>query len=269
MAGWVVPGTKTPQQLAAEQAEAARKRQTTATTTSTTGAGPTAAQTTRLSGGPTSFQTDPEGRTTYQGTTGDPKILADAERLRLENQYASGILGQQNQYSTEAARLANQYATETLGLQNQYGSEADRRRAALQADAESRRWAMFGLNNPAGASPGIQYGAGGDDAAARAAAFARAKDQSGQISRSALDSLQGLMAATGRAGSPIEAGLSSNILSGTAGDLGELTREQYIQDLMGGANRATEIYRGGITQRGQDLANRQSLMGLITAGGLY
>jgi len=233
MAGFVIPGTAPAiqQREIAKQtalAEAERRRQTGSTTASTSdprrGAGSTAATTTQQSGGPTSFQTDQFGNVVYQGTTGDPKTMAEAERLRLQ--------------------------------------------AQLQADAEARRWAMFS-STPGGSAPTVQYGAGGDDAAARAAAFARAKDQSGQIARSSLDSLYGLMAATGRAGSPIEAGEASKVLQWTAGDLGNLTREQYIQDLLGGANRASEVYRGGIAQRGQDLAARQSLLGLITSRGLY
>ncbi len=139
-----------------------------------------------------------------------------------------------------------------------------RESARLQAEAEQRRFSMMsGQSQPTAKVAPV------DTSAARAAAFARAKDQAGQIARSSLDSLYNLMAASGRAGSNIEASEASNILEGTAGDLGDVVRQGAITEADEAQQEALANYQGGITQRGQDLARQQSLLSLITARGLY
>lgn len=143
--------------------------------------------------------------------------------------------------------------------------ESMRESAKLQAEAEARRWGMFGGGGSAQVAPIAPI----DTSAARAAEFARAKDRSGQMARGALNSLYDLMAATGRSGSNIEAGGAAGVLGGAAGELGDLSREQTIQNLGIGERQASENYQGQIAQRGQDLNRLQSLMGLITARGLY
>jgi len=118
----------------------------------------------------------------------------------------------------------------------------------------------IGAEPPEVNAPGLA----GNEQAARAAAFARAKDQAGQTARSSLTALEGLMANRGQAGSGLEGALSSDIISGGAGRVNEFTREQLMQDL----NRAAEVsnrnYAGAITQRGQDISSRnQSLSALL------
>ena len=144
--------------------------------------------------------------------------------------------------------------------------EQMREGARLQAEAEARRWAMIGGG---GGAAQVAPVAPIDTSAARAAQFAREKDRSGQMARGALNSLYDLMAATGRAGSSIEAGGAAGVLGGAAGRLGDLSREQYIQDLGIGEKQASEQYQGRITQRGQDIDRMNSLLGLVTARGLY
>ena len=125
-----------------------------------------------------------------------------------------------------------------------------------------------------GATPPREaYGMGGQADAARAAAFARAKDQAGNIGRASLTGLQNAMAGRGISGSGIELGQMGEIVGGAGRELGEVNREQLIQDLAAAQHGADIQYTGGIEQRGQDIqaeaARRQALLGLFnqTFGG--
>lgn len=175
--------------------------------------------------------------------------------------------------ATGAGYSVDPYGLTSYNNDSEQGRTTDRLHADLQAQAESRRLAaLSSLYSQSGGAtaPTVQHDAvAGNEQAARASAFARAKDQSGQIARSSLSALSNLMAARGTSGSGIEDLRSANILQGSEAPLQDLTREQYIQDL----NRSAEIsdlsYQGNIQQRGQtlDAANqqRQSLLGLMSA----
>lgn len=147
-----------------------------------------------------------------------------------------------------------------LRLRAQLGEEAfNRRLAAISRSGDAPR-----IGGPAG--PGF------DENAARAAAFARAKEQAGLNARASLDSLRGILDARGLGGEFGSSEMSSKVADLVAGghsQINDFTREQLISDL----NRAAEIsdmtYQGDITQRGQDLNRIQSLIGLASAGGLY
>mgnify|MGYP001575612534 FL=1 len=105
--------------------------------------------------------------------------------------------------------------------------------------------------------------------AARAAAFARAKDQAGQVARSALTSLQDLATDKGLgAGSTWEAANTGRIIGGAGGSLGELAREQAMLDAEQAGRAADLEFTGGITQRGQDLQRQQAIMGLLSSLGV-
>ena len=241
MAGLAIPGYN-PEAAGALEAERRRRRQTTATGTSGGEAGAAAAAQTAASGGPTSYQVDPYGSVVYQGTTGDPKTLAEQERLRL---------------------------------QALYGSQSMEQSAALQAQAEQRRLGYLSqlqAAGGAGVSP-VQYGGAGgaDGTAARDAIFARAKDKAGQIARASLNALRNVMGERGLSGSSIEGLQQAGVVGAAGSELGDVNREQMIQDLNRQAEIQDLVYQGGIAQRGQTLAaNRpESLLGLITARGLY
>ena len=229
------PGS--PQDPNVVAAEEQRRRQTTATGASGAGAGAGAAAQTRASGGPTAYQVDPSGNVVYQGTTGDPKTLAEQERLRL---------------------------------QAQYGSQSMEQSARLQAEAEARRLGYLSQLQGGGAGASITHpSVEGGAEAARDAVFARAKDKAGQIARSSLNALRNVMGERGLSGSSIEGLNQAGVVGAAGSELGDVNREQMIQDL----NRQAEIedltYQGGIQQRGQNIAAQQPLLGLIAARGLY
>jgi len=197
----------------------------------------------------------PSGETSYE--IGGPAGSLAGLRASASGKASSGV------GVSDAVSRAQMLEDEQRHLTQE--AEAEKRRAGLQTEAEQRRFAMFGGNQ---SQARVQPSAV-DTSAQRAAVFARAKDQAGQIARSSLNSLYDLMAATGRSGSNIEAGMSTNLLGDTAGGLGNVTREQAIQDAQMAQRGAETAYQGDITQRGQDLSRMQSLMSLITQRGIY
>ena len=102
-----------------------------------------------------------------------------------------------------------------------------------------------------------------DNTAANAAVFARAKDTAGQNSRAALTALRGTMAERGMLGSGIEGGETARIVGQAAGGVGDVNREQAIQQ-SGQANQNMQLgYTGDINQRGQDMALEEQRRNLL------
>lgn len=152
--------------------------------------------------------------------------------------------------------------------------EDEQRRRGWQQDDERRIMdyidqARGRLNDPKPTTSG--GGMSADESAARAASFARAKEQAGSTARASLDALYDVMASSGRAGSGAEAAAAGGVVGGAAGDINDFTREQYIQDLDRSRDIADRDYAGDLTRRGQDTSWLQSLLGILQSrgGGLY
>lgn len=199
--------------------------------------------------------------------------------------YASGApsAGAASAAARQAANTSNVtgagFSVDPQGYTSFNDAAAQARRTAAEADARrlaTLRSLMSQYGGPVGRAdaPGREQhrglSVGGDEAAARAAAFARAKDQAGLVTRSAVDSLRDLYAGTGNVGAQRE-GLE-NIVAGGAGTLNEFTRDQLMSDLAREGEVSDMTYQGGIVQRGQDI-NRpfnpqlQALISLM--GTLY
>lgn len=160
-----------------------------------------------------------------------------------------------------------------------------RLQAQLAADAQAQKMEMlknFSINGsfsgfgeaPGGQAPPIkiqmpiyqQMGGGGampqiqmpDMGAAQAAAFARAKDQVGRTGASALAGLRSAMGARGMLGSGNEFRGLGNIAQAGLGELGNVSREQAIQEAQARSQAALTGYQGAITMRGQDQQNLQA-----------
>lgn len=111
-----------------------------------------------------------------------------------------------------------------------------------------------------------------DIAGAEAAALARAKDYAGQNALASLRAVQNAMdqrGLTGSVGPDLESGLTSSVLSGAAGNIGDVIRQGVINApnvavAQGNENLAANAQK--IAQNNNMLA---SVMGLISAGGLY
>lgn len=164
--------------------------------------------------------------------------------------------GDQRSFTDYGPGLENE-----LALRDKYNTEAEKR--------------MFGYIGRfgGGSAPTVSRTSGPiaeKEAAARAAAFARAKDQAGNVAQSALAGLRNTLARRGfGAGGGFADMKTAEALSPAANQLNEFGREQYIQDLNSAQQNANLEYSGDITQRGQTLSNLPQLLGLIRAGRIY
>lgn len=174
------------------------------------------------------------------------------------------------------------------GLKQQLGAQADiqNQQAKLgeqmQISAEQRRLGyipqLSGFYNSTTSGgvggPHVSGGADPNADAARAAAYARAKDQTGQSMNAAFETLRNQYAGTGNAGG-FQQG-AGRMLSKGVDKMGDVTREQLIQDLNRSAQVSDRNYQGDITQRGQDMSAQNSLqsllpqlLGLISSRAIY
>jgi len=177
--------------------------------------------------------------------TGQPTSSLAAERARLQ--------------------LETEFAAQAARNQANIQSGALKESAALQAEAEARRLAQ--LPQIMSQMPGVvSYGSsmgGPQEEAARAAAFARAKEQAGGTALGALRALENYAAGRGQTGSSMERGMIGDVVGGAAGQINEYSRDQMLADLQRAAQISDMNYQGQLQQRGQNISMLPSLMGLI------
>jgi hypothetical protein len=138
--------------------------------------------------------------------------------------------------------------------------------------AQNRLMGAFGTGGGAGA-PTVSRNTGdiaAREQAGREAAFARAKEQSAATAQASLAGLRNQLSRRGITGGGYAQMKGAEALAPAADRLQDFTREQLIQDVGNLQHTGDLEYQGGIQQRGQTLANQQSLLGLLrSAGGLY
>ena len=214
--------------------------------------------------GPSAFVKDPSSGATTPYTPNPFMVTNQYQTDPLTGTAVSGK-GSLTQPSYEVQQQTQ--LSSTLG--DKSTAEKMNLAAKLQADAEARRLGY--LSTVTGQHPQVAGGnIAADETAARAAAFARAKEQAGNTANASLKALGDVMAGRGMTGSSVEGSAIADIVGGAQGGVNEFTREQLIQDLNRAAGISDRNYQGAVTQRGQDLSMVPSLMGLITAsGGLY
>lgn len=142
-------------------------------------------------------------------------------------------------------------------------------REKYNAAADTRRLGNFRslVPLPGGETPSPP---GLDEAGARNAAFARAKEQAAAVAQSSLTGLRNSLSRRGISGGGYADMRTAEALAPAADRLQDFGREQLIQDLGRAGQIADRNYAGGITRRGQDLNYSQSLLGLLSSGrGLY
>lgn len=225
--------------------------------------------------------------------------MSDAEYTRWQQQQSRAPLNDQRRY--DEGRLADQrkydeqqkarqqewlkseerrkFGYESQGREQvgRIGREGETHGAGLQAAAELRRLQMFKpymdqftkfneqTAGGAGTQPAtIEEMSSPAEDAARQAAFARAKDQAGMIGRSAMTALNNTMGARGLAGSKFAQNAAGGVVNTGATQLGEVNREQMIQDLQNARQRASEVYQGNIAQRGQNIQDQASRRAALT-----
>lgn len=94
--------------------------------------------------------------------------------------------------------------------------------------------------------------------AATDAAFAGAKDKSGQIARSSIDSMRGELGATGNLGGGAEVQGVRDVVNNAAGVEGQAVRDIAMKQADVGADFAKTKYSGDIAQRGQDVSAQEA-----------
>ena len=211
----------------------------------------------------------------YTEAEQSPAVAGGGAVKASQTSKATGAGYSVDPYGYTSFNDTGEQARQTMASQSQIDAEAEARRIATLKSMMAQYGGMTGGNQipiPK-APPTIQHDASGNEAAARAAAFARAKDATGNLAAAQLRGLEGAMAGRGVAGSPLEVLGQAQVLGGARGGLDQVITEQMLQDL----NRAGEVsdleYTGGITQRGQDMArprnpkdafNEQLLMSLFS-----
>lgn len=103
-----------------------------------------------------------------------------------------------------------------------------------------------------------------DRRAAESAQFARAADRIAAVGRGNLAGLRNQMTRRGISGSDIEAENVRSVQNNTAGQLGEVIRDQAIESLDREQDINDRDYAGGISQRGQDIG----VLGTNYSGGV-
>lgn len=200
-----------------------------------------------------------------QGSSDDPALARDnPNNPAVTSPFFPGMGG------TPSLTQPGYEAQALQALQNQGQSEYLNQRARLSdASFDKRLGALSGMIGGAG-QPWVQHGMGpeGQENAARAAAFARAKEQAGNTANAALASLKGLYEQSGTMGSTMEAARAGQIIGGAGADVNEFTRDQLMSDLARAAQIADMQYQGGITQRGQNLGAQQALFALMNNAGV-
>lgn len=189
---------------------------------------------------------------------------------------ADPVTGTQEQYPTAGVDPSQLY-----GAATQLASQKESETAASALEKQRFDQGMtaqdkFMSNIPTitgqltgGANGQVSYGSGTGPAPnpamlqqAQEAAFARAKDQTGLIGKSAMTGLHDAMAARGILGSGIEGEETAKVMNQGATQLGDVNRQQLEDQLAGATHAADMQYQGGITQRGQ---NQQAIQGLLSA----
>ncbi len=218
---------------------------------------------------------------TYRPDTGE--YMTDLEYSKSQEDIPIRQMQRQTDIQTGAQRglaaQAGDIASAARTQQEALGEKQQGAEAELQAGAEQRRMNMFApylnkltsgfaaFGGGGGALPYAQLGGVGGEDAARQAAFARAKDVAGSTGRAALNALMDVQGARGIVGSGLGLNEAGGVIGEGARQLGEVGREQLIQDLANARQRAAEAYQGSIAQRGQDVTlrgqNLQALMGLV------
>jgi len=177
---------------------------------------------------------------------------------------ATGFAG-----SGQITRPAYEQQQQTT-LESQLASKNLQERAALNDAAFSKRLASLSTSGGTMAPHVNSGGIAGNEEAARTAAFARAKDIAGKTALSSLTALQNVMNNRGMTGSTEDARLTQAGLLGGQDVINEYTRDQLGMDLNRAADIGDRVYAGNITQRGQDMSAKNSLLALInSAGAIY
>lgn len=202
--------------------------------------------------------------TTAQGTYGygpASGMYSEDDRLDVTNQFNQMNAGFEHQRRMQQAQLdaqsqqarfaADQRAQALGGLQSMFAEAKGSWGQPMPAP-------QFTPVQVQQASLPAQKTIGAPDmAAAQQAQFARAKDQAGEVARSALAGLRSQLGGRNLLGSGAEHRGTVNVANKGVQQLGELSRDQAIQGSEANQQAALANFQGGVTQRAQDIGANQ------------
>lgn len=214
-------------------------------------------------GAGSSYNTDSFGNVT--GSTVTPNLIpAQTASVKDINSQQAGF---QSSLATQQAQAQSALAAQ----------QAQAEQALLASKVSANNQTFDKRLSTIQSLPPIDGGGGGTggatgpnpqaEQAARDAAFAREKEKIGQIGRGALTGLSNSMSERGVQGGGYEQKGIADIVAGGQGQLGDVAREQTIQDLTRAQQLADLTSQQGLQKRGQDVSYRQSLLGLLNSGG--
>lgn len=182
-----------------------------------------------------------------------------------------GVTSYNTQYGQSPADAAAAHAAE-MRLEAQLAQQGASRSLAEREAANNRaRSAMFAQYQTASGSgggdstPPVNFQA--NEQAARDAAFARAKEQSGQIAQSSLSALRNSLSRRGITGGGYAQMRGAEALAPATDRLQDFTREGMLQDYQRAGQISDREAAAALTRRGQDMSRQQSLLSLLSAGG--
>ena len=206
--------------------------------------------------------------TAYRPPTTSTAPVADPNQSFRDTLERQNALRETTKAERERMAYAAKLQAEADARKYGYERETTGRAAKLQEDAEARRMAMVKGLLP-GSTPTSDTSAitAGNTDEARANIYARAKDNIGLATRGAIDSLRNQFAGTGNFGGQRSA--IGGVVGTGAGQIGNVVRDQSINELDMLAGREKEERAAALTKRQQDMSILPSLYGLITARGVY
>lgn len=189
----------------------------------------------------------------------------------------ASVLQQQNARAQQSLKAMQQ----TVGPNGQtstiYGTPAGAARSGPSSSSSSSSSGSDGISEyelnqikkitGAGQQPPVSRANIAGEQAARDAAFARAKEQSGRIAASSLEGLRNSLSRRGISGGGYAQMKGAEALGPAADQLQDFTREQMIQDLGQARHVADTEYSGQIAQRGQDQGSINALLNIINSRG--
>ena len=205
-----------------------------------------------------------------QSTESERDRVASSAEAEKGRSAASALA--QMQANTARDLAAQQAAAEAALQQGSFTGQKDilgERARLSDASFQSRFSQVMGPGGAPMSTIGHGTSLVGNETAARAAAFARAKEQAGNTANAAMQALRGLYENQGTMGSTMEAARAGQVIGEAGAGVNQFTRDQLLSDLSRAADIEDLQYQGGITQRGQDVALKQALLALVNGGVIY
>lgn len=193
-----------------------------------------------------------------QDTYGNNVVSNPAMPGGYATEYGANALDPRTQSAYEGAGYVWDPVKKTWGPKGTSVNSLNGLLGGIMGSGGGTSGALGGLNGlvaPGGGTSGaVGPLAMPDTSAADSASYNRTKDQVGQSSAGALRGLRESLGARGMLGSGLESRGTEQIAEAGLGQLGDVSRQQQIDNSNRAQHTAEVNYQGAITQRGQDIS---------------